>query len=211
MKNYLLIAPMGENIETVFLVVRTFPTEKIVLISDKEDLKHANEFRKNLGIFKIPIKIAEVKNYSIDELFKIIKLFADSGEDREILINVASGNKVTACFTLCAAYVHGIKAVAVIKDSVILLPIMKFSYYKILSNKKLKILKLLYEKEDCCASLEELSREVKMSLPLISYHINGSRRVAGLKQMGLVETIEIGKRVMIKLSNLGKILMAGYL
>ena len=49
-----------------------------------------------------------------------------------------------------------------------------------------KILKLLYEKEACCSSMEELSRETKMSIPLISYHINGNLKSEGLKTMGLV-------------------------
>jgi DNA-binding transcriptional ArsR family regulator len=205
-----LVAPVGEDIETMFPIIRTFPTDNIVLITDKEDLKHASDFQKNLEKFKIPVRIAEVKNYSIDEIFKTIKLIADSSKN-EIIINVASGNKVTSCLTLCAAYVHGIKAVGMINDSVVLLPIMRFSYYKILSEQKLRILKLLRKKKDCCASLEELSREMKMSLPLVSYHINGSHKVDGLKQMGLIETIDMRKKVEIKLSTLGKMLMAGYL
>lgn len=211
MERNILIAPMGEDIETLFPVIRTFPTESIVLISDKESLKSANEFQKTLKKFRIPVRIVVVKSYSIEEIFKAVKSVADSKGSGEILVNVTSSDKVTSCLTLCAAYVHGMRAVGVVGDNVMLLPIMKFSYYKLLSDQKLRILKFLYQSKDCCASLEELSKNVKMSFPLISYHINGRGKVDGLLQMGLVETAESRKKIEVKLSELGKMLMAGYL
>gem|GEM_PF-4392016 len=50
-----------------------------------------------------------------------------------------------------------------------------------------------------------------MSPPLLSYHINGSREVEGLVQMELIETFEKRKKVEVKLSELGRMLMSGYL
>lgn len=209
MKRHTIIAPVGDEMDTIFQIIRTFPTENVVLISDKKDLEQAREFQKNLDKFKIPVKIVEAQKYSIDEIFKIVKSISSSKED--VIINVASGDKVSSCLTLCAAYVHGVKAVGVVKDNVMLFPIMRFSYYKMLSEQKLRILKILYQKKDCCASLEQLSKEIKMSLPLVSYHINGNQKVDGLKQMELVETMDAGNRVAVKLSTLGEMLMAGYL
>lgn len=49
-----------------------------------------------------------------------------------------------------------------------------------------------------------------MSLPLISYHINGNLKSEGLKDMGLVETAEKKGRIEIKLSTLGVLLLRGY-
>ena len=210
MKSHVVIASAGKDIETTFQVIRTFPTERVILLSDKEDLEAAKESQKDFEKFKIPVKIIEIKNYSMEEIFRIIKLIAGSEKNKEIIINVSSGNKVASCLTLCAAYVHGIKAAGVMKDKVILLPIMKFSYYKMLSDQKLRIMKLLDEKQDCCASLENLSKEMKMSLPLISYHINGNLKSEGLKDMGLIETKEAKGKIAVTLSTLGRLLLKGY-
>ena len=92
-----------------------------------------------------------------------------------------------------------------------MLPVLKFSYYKLLTDKKMELLQLLYRKKDCCSSLEELSKKAKMSLPLISYHINGNLKSEGLKSLGLVETAEKKGKVDVKLSMLGRMLVRGYI
>ena len=68
----------------------------------------------------------------------------------------------------------------------------------------------MYEKGNYI-TLEELREKIKMSPPLLSYHLNGTADVEGLKQMDLIEAREQKKKVEIKLSKLGEILMAGYL
>ena len=68
----------------------------------------------------------------------------------------------------------------------------------------------MLNKPGCCASLEELSKKTKMSLPLISYHINGNLKSEGLKDMGLVETTESKGRIAVQLSTMGRLLLKGY-
>ena len=58
---------------------------------------------------------------------------------------------------------------------------------------------------------EELSRRTGMSLPLISYHINGTRKADGLKELGLVDTEENKGRVRMTLTTLGRLLIKGYI
>ena len=108
---------------------------------------------------------------------------------KDIIINTATGDKVSTCAATSAAFVNGLKAMSVTDGMPMMLPVLKFSYYNMLTDKKMAILKLL-KKPDCCSSLEELSKKTKMSLPLISYHINGNLKSEGLKEMGLVETEE---------------------
>ncbi|MHA1989122.1 MAG: winged helix-turn-helix domain-containing protein, partial [Promethearchaeota archaeon] len=142
----------------------------------------------------------------------ILKTVSESIKDKDkIIINVTSGNKVTSCLTLCAAYVYGITAVAVMGDDVMMFPIVRLSYYKAISPRKLKIMELLYKKKNCCESLEQLANELSMSLPLVSYHINGNQKVDGLKQMGLIDTEESRKRTEVTLNSLGEMLMMGYI
>jgi DNA-binding transcriptional ArsR family regulator len=72
------------------------------------------------------------------------------------------------------------------------------------------ILRILKDRQ-CCQSLEELSKKTKMSLPLISYHINGNLKSDGLKTMGLVETTEEKGRISVDLSSLGRMIVRGYI
>ena len=137
----------------------------------------------------------------------IDKIIIEGGKN--LLINTATGDRMTTCAATSAAFVNGIKAFSVEKGMVMLLPVLKFSYYRILTDKKMEILTTL-SKPNCCISLEELSKKTKMSLPLISYHINGNLKSEGLKKMGLVETDEIKGRMEIKLSVLGRMLIHGY-
>lgn len=210
MKKNNLVALVGEGIDTIFQMIRAFPIEQVTLLSTEDKLQEAKDFEKKLTTFKVPSKIIKLQKYSIDEIFRIVKTLNESEKDREIIINVSSGDKLTSCLALSAAFVNGIKAVGVMNDQLVMMPIMKFSYYKSLSDQKLKILKILYENKKCCASLEQLSKVTKMSLPLISYHMNGSHKVEGLKQMGLVELSENRKNIAVTLSELGRMLMSGY-
>jgi DNA-binding transcriptional ArsR family regulator len=126
-------------------------------------------------------------------------------------VNVSTGDGVTKCAAISGAFVNGLKAFDITSDNeVMLLPVLKFSYYRLIPEKKMEILKLLATEKECCASLEDLGRKLKMSLPLISYHINGNVKSEGLKQMGLVETKEKKGRVEVHLSTLGRMIISGY-
>ena len=56
-----------------------------------------------------------------------------------------------------------------------------------------------------------MANELNMSLPLVSYHINGNQKVDGLKQMGLITTVESRKKTEVTLNSLGEMLMMGYI
>ncbi len=211
MKPHVLVAAAGEDMDTSFQVMRAIPVEKMVMITSEKDRKAVKEFEKDLHRFRVPVQIVGVRDYSINEMFGILKRVKEAEKGKDIIMNVASGSKLTSCVTLSAAFVNGIKAVGVMGDEMVSFPIMKFSYYKALSDQKLRILQHLHDNTECCASLEELSRRVKMSLPLISYHMNGNQKVEGLEKMGLVELVGKGKRISVRMSSLGKMLMAGYL
>jgi hypothetical protein len=125
-------------------------------------------------------------------------------------VNVATGDRDMRCAATSAAFVNGLRAISVIGEETMLLPVLKFSYYQLLSDRKMDILRTLYIEKDCSASLEELNHKMKMSLPLLSYHINGTTKTEGLRHLGLVETIEEKGRVKVILTTLGKLLVKGY-
>lgn len=208
-----VIAPVGENIRALFQGLKEFPIERAILITPEEKISLAEETKKELEKSKITVMIktikAEGKSGIWEAMFEAISKIRKNEPDAELLVNVATGDTVTRCAATSAAFVNGLKAFSVDQDGLMLLPVLKFSYYKLLTDKKMEILKVLNQ-PGCCMSLEELSKRTKMSLPLTSYHVNGTLKTEGLKELGLVDTIEKGGRIEIHLSMLGRLLIKGY-
>ena len=211
MQKKIMVGAVGENSQAIFLGIREFPTEKVVLIAEKNQEAEASKLQEDLKKIQIPSRVEYIGKPLWEEMFRVLSDIKKVEENQDILINVSSGTQVESCALTSAAFVNGLKAIAVEKNEVVLLPVLKFSYYKILTNKKMDILKYIYNDAECCASLEELSKKTNMSLPLVSYHINGNLKSEGLKELGLVETMESNGRVGIGLTTMGRMLIKGYL
>ncbi|MBN1792956.1 hypothetical protein JW826_04715 [Candidatus Woesearchaeota archaeon] len=209
MKKKIIVAPVGDYMEDLFVGIREFPTEKVILLAPKDRMKEAEETKKSLDKFKVPTEIKQIDGFIWEEIFKEVANIKKI-EGGDVLINVSTGDRESRCAATSAAFVNGLKAFAIKDNEPMMLPVLKFSYYTLLTNKKMGILKTLFTKKDCCASLEDLSKQTKMSLPLISYHINGTLKSEGLKQMGLVETREEKGKIRINLSFLGRMIVKGY-
>ncbi len=209
MAKNIIIAPVGDNMNALFVGLKEFPTQKIYLLTPGDKMKTAEKTAKELARFEIPSKIIELKGEIWEDMFRKISEIGKLESGHEVLINTATGDRMTTCAATSAAFVNGIKAFSIEKGMAMLLPVLKFSYYRLLTDKKMEILKIL-NRPDCCASLEELSKKTKMSLPLVSYHINGNLKSEGLEEMGLVEKLEVKGKMEIKLSMLGKMLISGY-
>ncbi|MBI2134712.1 hypothetical protein HYU09_01865 [Candidatus Woesearchaeota archaeon] len=209
MEKKVVIAPVGDNMDALFVGLKEFPTERVILITPEDRIDDANKAKKDLEKFQIPVQIVEIKGNIWESMFQKISEIKAIEKDKDIIINTATGDRMTTCAATSAAFVNGLKAMSVEGNMAMMLPVLKFSYYNMLTDKKMDILKLL-NKPGCCASLEELSKKTKMSLPLISYHINGNLKSEGLKEMGLVDTTEEKGRIALKLSTLGRLLLKGY-
>ena len=210
MKN-IVVAPMGSNLDALFIGIREFPTEKIYLIVDENKINNAERAKKDLERFKIPVEIVTFKGDLWEEIFKNISWIKERERNKNVLVNVATGDRDETCAAISAAFVNGIRAFSVTDGKPMLLPVLKFSYYKLLTDKKMEILRVLRKFENCCSSLEELSEKTKMSLPLMSYHINGNVKSEGLRKLGLIESEEKKGRIQVKLTTLGKLLVDGYI
>ncbi len=206
-----ILAAVGESMGDLFIAVREFSTDKVMLISYPGREDAAKETEKELGKFKIPVDTVRIEGNVWEDTFRVVHTIKKANEDKDILINVSTGDKISRCAMTSAAFVNGIKAFSVIDGAVSMLPVLKFSYYKFITDRKMKILETLYKNPDCCSSLEELSKKCGMSLPLVSYHINGNPKSEGLKDMALVETKESKGRVEVGLSLQGRLLMKGYM
>jgi DNA-binding transcriptional ArsR family regulator len=207
---YNLIAPLGDNVESIFIAIREFPTEKLYLISNRRYEEKIEEIKTVTDKLGIEVKLIENKEELLQGMFRAFAYLKAVIDEKSILVNVASGDNMSNCAALSAAFVNGLRAFTVVDNRIAFLPVLKFSYYKLLPERKLAILKFLLAQPDCCSSLEELSSRTGMSLPLASYHINGSADTDGLVSLGLVETrVEAKGKTKVMLTELGRLMAEG--
>lgn len=204
-----IIAPVGDYLDELFIGIKEFSTEKVILISPKERLKDANEMKLQLEKFKIPTQIREISSNVWEDIFKEVSQIKKR-ETGDVIVQVSTGDRNSRCAATSAAFVNGLQAFGIEGDHAMMLPVLKFSYYSLLSDKKMKILETLYKCSDCCSSLEQLSQKTGMSTPLVSYHVNGNLKAEGLKKMGLIDIEERKGKMNLSLSMLGRMLLKGY-
>ena len=194
--------------EVLFHGLKEFPSKKVILVAPTGALKKVDQIKTDLAKFKIPVEMLDIKNPgSLEEVFSTINKIRDREQDNNVVINVDT-DYMSSCLALSAAFVNGVQAIGIVNEQVMAYPIMKFSYYNALSDKKLKIMKELHKRGNYI-SFDELSKKVSMSLPLMSYHINGNLKSSGLNELGLVEIKEDGYRKEIRLNMLGRLLVKG--
>tara|TARA_Y100000310_G_C20702969_1_gene831808 strand:+ start:9316 stop:9981 length:666 start_codon:yes stop_codon:yes gene_type:complete len=206
---YKVIAPVGDNLKALFVGIKEFPTEKVFLICPSENIKDAQDLKEKLADFTIDVEIIEITGNLMEEMFKEFGKIVAIHPNDEIIVNVATGDRMSTCAAMSASFANGLKTFGVMGNQAMIMPIMKLSYYQELSENKLKILKML--KIEDYVSLKELSKQVEMSISLLSYHINGNYKYKGLKEYRLVEVMEKNKQLYIKLSEMGNLLLKGYI
>ncbi|MBC8500529.1 MAG: hypothetical protein ISS25_03130 [Nanoarchaeota archaeon] len=206
---YTIIAPVGDNPKALFIGMKEFPTEKVILITLHNNFKTAKKLRKKLEDFTIKTKIIEMKGSLMEEMFRIFGELCSIYNNDDLIVNVATGDKMSTCAALSAAFANGLKSFGVMGDQCMLMPIMKLSYYNELSENKLRILKEMDGSN--YFSLKELSAKLEMSISLLSYHINGNYKYKGLKEFRLVEVKEESNNLFVKLSEMGNLLLKGYI
>ena len=204
------MAPLGEDLESIYAAVREFPTEKIYLLSTGKHRAKLDELKAVVEKLKIGVQVIDIKGGLLEGMFKVFAQMKTAVDQDSLLVNVSSGDNLENCAALSASYVNGLKAIAIMNEKLMMLPELKISYYRLLPERKLAILKFLKDQPDCCSSLEDLAARTKMSLPLVSYHVNGNAKAEGLITMGLAGT-HVGPRgkTQVMLTELGKLIAEG--
>tara|TARA_Y100000310_G_scaffold345863_1_gene471750 strand:- start:21396 stop:22040 length:645 start_codon:yes stop_codon:yes gene_type:complete len=206
---YTVIAPVGDNLDALYIGMKEFATEKVYLITPKNNIKKAKQIEKKLEVFSIPVNIMEIDGPLMESMFSSFgKVLANNNQDN-IIVNVATGDRLSTCAALSASFANGLRAFGIMNKQPMLLPIMKLSYYNELSESKLKILCNLSKEEHI--NLTDLGKKTKMSVSLLSYHLNGTLKYKGMISLRLVEVKEKNKNLMIKLSEMGSLLLKGYI
>lgn len=208
-----LIAVVGNDRDCLEMLrkgIKEFPISKAYLLSTAENSTNAGKVAAELRKTGIAANIAETDLSSVESIFSTISQVKNSSASEEKFIINIEGDYQTSCIMLSAAFVNGVQAIGIMGDKVMAYPIMKFSYYAAVSDKKQKLLEII-AREKTVPSLEFLSREIKMSLPLVAYHVRGTREKVGLEELGLVETKRNGKTLNVSITPLGNLVSRGYL
>ncbi len=195
--------------DVLFLGLRDFPAHKAVLICEPEWRRKAEKIRGELAKFHIQTEFRTARTNSFEDVFRTISEIRQAEAKNRIIINTDT-DYLSSCIALSAAFVNGIQAIGVLEDKIIAYPIMKFSYYSSLSDKKWMLLRKIYDSGGV-ESLEGLGRLSSMSLPLVTYHVRGSRQKPGLEELGLVGTERHGGKIRVMVTTLGNLLLAGHL
>lgn len=208
----IVIAIIGEDRDAedvLFKGFKNFNPEKVILLTKEGYEKKSELISKNLTKFNIESNLKKVSSFlHLEEVFKEIKEISQLHSKDNIVINVDT-DYMSSCLALSSAFVNGIAAIGMMEEEIITYPIMKFSYYNAINDKKMSILRIINE-QGIIESMEKLSKLAKMSLPLIAYHLKGNRDSKGLVEMNLVKTERENGSLNVSLTELGKLIVKGY-
>ena len=193
----------------ILIGIRELPVHKLVLICKKSDISAAFDFSASIGrALGIDVDHETIEKDIFQEMMNTVSTLVTSESNRyEVFVNVTSSEQMLTCAAISAAFVTGAKAFYINKDTPIMLPVIKLSYERVISDAKLAILRTLIKDDGVPMSLSELSTKSELDKSLVSYHIRGGRDTRGLEELGLV-AIDRGKqgRVEIAPTMLGKLL-----
>jgi DNA-binding transcriptional ArsR family regulator len=202
-----LIIPFQEKTQQLYAAIKEFSLEKIILLSAPDVVSDAQEVQKDLEKLQIPVEFVELSNPgSMEEMLTTMGQLAAKEKGHNVLVHLGASKEPLHCTALSSSFVHGLPAFTMKDNKPNFYPILKFSYYDLLSEKKLKLLELLTE-TNCCDSLEALSKKAQMGPSLVNYHIYGDQKNPGLKDLGLIELDRDKGKIQIKLTSLGKLLL----
>ena len=204
-RSFTIIASVGGNEDSLFCSVGELQVRELILLAEKKLAQRAIELKVDIEAFKVQVRIVEIPSSKTGfDIVNLVKAVVNKYGENDVIVNTASGTSLMGSLLLCSAFLSGVRAFTLDdKGHIVFLPVVRYPFGQLLTPKKLDILKSL-DIGGSCNSLEELSRRTDMSLPLISYHINGNQKSNGVKSMGLVDTNEKKGRVEIGISELGR-------
>lgn len=204
----------GDNILTG---LKTYPSEKLVLICYNHDNTNAKRFVKVIRSIDKNIEVIVCltpRQNIIENVFGHFGRVVGSQISRfqRILVNVSSGDKSLSYAVLCAACIKGIESFMLnsnFSNSLAVIPTPKFYYDRIITKTNLRILNSIARAGGVIYGLDRLQQISGLMKPLLSYHINGRDNTKGLIDLGLVwvesKRYKNGTIVIVRLTATGKL------
>lgn len=204
-----IICPVGDRPELLFPALREFTVKHVHLLTLDEYEDNAKQLEEDLKKFRITTSKQRLEGNLWEDTFIRINEFTRNFPDPEnLFVYVGTGDRTTQCAATSAAFVNGLRGLTGTEDIVYALPIMKFSYYSKLQDRKLHIMETMAQGPK---SLNDIAKQLRISLSLLSYHVHGNRKSEGLIEMGLTDIEEVDGQSYISLSPMGRLLLKGYM
>ena len=208
----LQVAGVGNDPAPIIAGAKAFPVTKIVLLYDERDAKQALDVVAKLAPFKCDVDHRVLRGPPLTAVLSAMAAITreEALHFDDVLVNVTVSDKMLSCSLMSAAFMHGVRAIAVQNGETIQLPVLKFAYREMISESKMNILRALDRAGGAVESLNDLSEMSGVEKSLLSYHIRGGRDAKGLEELNLV-AIERAKqgRLMVRLTDMGRLLLLG--
>lgn len=81
-KKKVIVAPVGKDMDSIFIAIKEFPTDHVVLISNQENLEYAEQTQKELERFKIPSYIKKINGPLWESIFEAISQIKVDEQDK---------------------------------------------------------------------------------------------------------------------------------
>jgi hypothetical protein len=208
----LQVAGVGSDPGPVIAAARAFPVTRLVLLYEERDAKAVVDLVAKLAPLRCEVDRRLLKG---PPLTAVLQAMADITREEslhfdDVIVNVTASDKMLSCSLMSAAFIHGLRAVAVQDGETIQLPVLKFAYHEMISQSKMNILRALERAGGAVESLNDLSEMSGVEKSLLSYHIRGGRDAKGLEELSLV-AIERAKqgRLMVRLTEMGRLILLG--
>lgn len=132
----LQIATVGEHPDAIFVGIRTFPASKLVLLHTADFTAAARDVARRTAGIKLPTDLRPIGPEPLLSCLEVVSALATAEREHydEILINTGAGPRMMTCSLLAAAFVNGIRAIDVMGDRPVTLPVLKFSYTELVTE-----------------------------------------------------------------------------
>ncbi len=212
-----MTVPAGTRMDNILDSLSHYKPKKIHVLSTERYAKESEDFKTQMESKGYSVMVINIGDNIWEEVLTKVGDMVCShhspGKERDnrFIVHTDTGDPMLRSVMTVAAFVNGLRALSYDGGETQLLPLFKLKYQTPLTDKKMQILKILREDITCCRSFEELSKRTGMSLPLISYHVNGNLKSEGLRSLGLVEVTERDGRMNVRMSTQGLLLLNGYI
>ncbi|MBS3061121.1 MAG: winged helix-turn-helix transcriptional regulator [Candidatus Diapherotrites archaeon] len=204
---FILIAPFSKDATNIIQNQSRNSIVKTYLLAPKNALSFTQAaeaaFKKN----KIPLEILDVDQPDqIDSVHELLGQLKQRESQHPMIFDLSDASEPLGRIVLSFAHLHGLQVTEQRNHKTMEYPVPQQAYFETLSDKKVQVLAIL-AKKDCCDSLDDLSKKLNLSPSLISYHVNGTDKNPGLWELGLVEHVRKNGKIVLKLTDLGRLLV----
>ena len=90
MTKKVVVAPVGDNMDALYVGINEFPTERVILLAPEDKIEDAKKAQDELKKFGIPVQITEIKGNIWEDMFQKIAEIKALEKGKELIIVVST-------------------------------------------------------------------------------------------------------------------------